>query len=178
MKAIFASCACLILAAAPALAAPAKPAEEQKAAALQTLLNCRKLTDKEARLACFDESSGVLDTAAAKGDVVVVDRAQVQAMKRQAFGFTLPSLSQYLDRGEHKDEVDERIELTLSGVSHGGDGHVVYTFDDGSSWRQVDDSDPGLQRRVGQKTVIRRAMMGSFFMEVAKQPGVRVVRMR
>ena len=50
------------------------------------------------RLACFDAAAARLDEAEKKGDIVVVDRRQAQEVRRQAFGFTLPSLTLF-DRG-------------------------------------------------------------------------------
>ena len=171
--------AALVCAAAgPALAAAAKPAPvADRPAALKTLLDCRKVTDPQQRLSCYDTAADSLDTAATKGDVVVVDREQIRSMKRQTFGLTLPSVSQFLDKGR-KEEIDDRIELTLTGVQMGGDGHTIFTFDDGSVWRQLDTSDSGLERKTGQKATINRAMMGSFFLTVGKIPGVKVQRQR
>lgn len=155
----------------------AKPAGPDRAAILQTLLDCRSKTDPQARLACFDAAAAQFDTAAAKGDVVVVDREQIRSMKRQAFGLSLPSLSM-LTPGGDKDEIDERIELTLDQAESGQDGHTLFTFDDGAVWRQFDQTDVWPRPKKGMKGVITRGKVGSFFLSLDGKPGVRVQRQR
>ena len=165
----------LVLTGGAALGAK-QPDPKDRAAVLQTLLDCRTMTDSQKRLACFDAAVGQLDSATAKGDVVVVDREQIRSMKRQAFGFTLPSLSALT--GNKPDAVDTKIELGVSALAYGADGHVLYTFDDGSVWRQFDQSESGRTPKKGMKAEISRGVMGSYFMSLAGAPGVRVQRQR
>lgn len=163
----------------------AKAGAGGQGADLQVLFDCHKLADVPRRVACYDAVATRLEAATAKGevvlvdrsksDVVLVDRQQIRTMKRQAFGLTLPSLSQFIDKG-HAEEIDSRIELVLSAAQSGRDGHTLFTFDDGSVWRQADDSDSGFQRKIGATAAITRASMGGFFMTVGKMPGVKVQR--
>ncbi len=166
-------------------AAPPAPKAAVQGADLQVLFDCHKLTDIPQRVACYDAVATRLEAGAAKGDVVLVDRSktdvvlvdrqQIRTMKRQAFGLTLPSLSQFIDKG-HADEIDTRIELVIRGAESGRDGHTLFTFEDGSVWRQADDSDSGFQHKIGATATIARGSMGSFFMNVGKMPGVKVQR--
>ncbi|WP_304165654.1 hypothetical protein [Phenylobacterium aquaticum] len=162
--------------ASPGLAKTASPPD--RAAILQTLLDCRTKTDPQQRLACFDAATAQFDTAAAKGDVVVVDREQIRSMKRQAFGLTLPTLSMLTPRGGEKDEVDSRIEVVLDEAGPGQDGHTYFTFDDGAVWRQFDQSELWPHPKKGMKAVITRGAVGSFFLSLEGKPGVRVQRQR
>ncbi len=164
----------MLAAAGPALGATPS-LTKARAEVLQTVLDCRKLTDSQQRLACFDAAVTTLDTAAAKGDVIVVDREQIRAVKRQTFGLALPSLAMFTGSG-HPDDVDTRIDLALTGVQSGADGHTLFSFADGSVWRQADQSDSGLERKSGSMATISRGVMGSFFLTVGKIPGVRVQR--
>ena len=158
--------------------AAAKPAGPDRAAILQTLLDCRAKTDPQVRLACFDAAAAQFDTAATKGDVVVVDREQIRSMKRQAFGLSLPSLSMLTPGGATKDEVDERLEVLLDQVQVGQDGHMLFTFDDGAVWRQFDQSELWPKPKKGMKGVVTRGAVGSFFLSLDGKPGVRVQRQR
>ena len=159
-----------------AWAAP-KPDPDPRTPLLQEVLDCRAVTDPQGRLACFDKAVSRLDAAATKGDVVLVDRERIRTMKRQAFGLTLPSLSLLLGPGR-SDDADQRIELVLASTQAGADGHLLFTFDDGSTWRQVDQSQFARSPKKGMKAIVSRGMMGSFFVSLDGAPGVRVQRQR
>ena len=79
---------------------------------MQQLLDCRKLADSAARLACYDKAAATMDQAEAKGDIVVVDREQARKVRRQAFGFTLPSITLF-ERGEKPEEISTMNETTV-----------------------------------------------------------------
>ena len=77
---------------------------EERAKELQQLIDCRKIADPTQRLACFDQAASSLDQAEAKGDIVVVNREQARKVRRQAFGFTMPSISLF-ERGEKPEDI-------------------------------------------------------------------------
>ena len=152
------------LAAAPLFAAPPpKPAAaEGRAAELQKLLDCRKVADNAQRLACFDTAAQAFDQAEAKGDIVVVNREQARKVRRQAFGFTLPSLSLF-ERGEKPEEIDT-IKAKVSAVRQNGAGKWVVRLEDGAVWVQVDTNDVTPDPQVGEEVEIRRAALGSYML--------------
>jgi hypothetical protein len=162
----------LACAAAPAMAQAPLPAG--RAAALKSLTDCRAVTDSVARLACFDQAAAALDAAERSGDVVVLDRAQVRTAKREAFGLKLPSFDLF-DRDEQQRTVEvDRVESTVASAGRGQAGWVV-TLANGQVWRQTDGK--SLYRvRQGDKVEIRRGTLGSYFLRVGNQPGVRAVR--
>lgn len=147
-------------------------------AVIRAVLDCRAIADGAQRLACYDAAVGRLDVATAKGELVVVDKEQVRSLKRQAFGFSLPSLSLFSSKGAPKDDVDTHVELILASVSTPGDGHPLFTFDDGSTWRQVNLAEYRPPQKPGTKAVISRGLAGSFFMSLDGKPGLRVQRQR
>jgi hypothetical protein len=57
-------------------AAKAAICPPKRAAALQAVANCRKLTGDSARLACCDKAAPGLHQAEAKGQIVVIDRGR------------------------------------------------------------------------------------------------------
>jgi hypothetical protein len=162
----------LALAVSPAHAAPGRSANV-RAQVLQGVVDCRKLTADADRLACYDRTTAVLDEAEKKGDVVVVDKAQVREVRRQAFGFSLPSLT--LFNREAKDESLEQLDAVIDTVSENGMGRFIFTTTEGATWVQTDGDLP-LAPKKGQSLTLKTGMLGSFFCKVNHQPAVRCKR--
>jgi len=174
MKRRFVVGACTVLAAAgmcgAAGAAPKPP--PANAPVVQAVVDCRKIEDSAQRLACYDASVDALNAAQRSGDLVTLDRKQRQAVRKQAFGFTLPTLSMF-DTGEH--EVDS-IDETLASASQGVGGRWVFRMEDGAVWRQIDDEFLSRRPHQGSVVKIKKASLGSFMLSVDGQPGVRAHR--
>jgi hypothetical protein len=161
--------------AALAVAGSAAGAEAPtRAPAMQPVLDCRTIADSTQRLACFDKAVDALAKAEETGDLVTIDRAQRRAVRRQAFGLTLPSLAMF-DKGEKPEEAN-RITANLASASRNGSGKWVIVLDDGAVWRQIDDEELEPPPRRGQSAVIRRAALGSFMMRIEGQSSIRVHR--
>jgi hypothetical protein len=160
-------------ASAPLSAAPAA-GDQDRAKELQQLIDCRKLTDNAARLACFDQTSAVLDQAEAKGDIVVVNREQARKVRRQAFGFTLPSMSIF-SRGEKPEEI-ANAEGKIASVRKVPPGRWEVKLEDGATWVQIDTTEIPLDPKPGQSVKIRKAALGSYLMTVGNQREVKVHR--
>ena len=170
--------AAVALAALPLCAWPAyaQPSMEGRAALVQKLADCRKVADDTARLACFDTTAAALEQAEAKGDIVVVDRAQAQQVRRQAFGFSLPSLSIF-DRTGRPEEV-EQVTAQVERAYLNPNAKWVVVLEDGAVWEQIDNQPVPRKPRAGSKAEIRRAALGSFFMNLDGQRAVRARRMK
>jgi hypothetical protein len=162
-----------LTAAGQAVGAP-RAVEAQRTAVAQAISDCRKLADKDARLDCYDKAADAFEQAQAQGQVVVIDRAQAHQIKRQAFGFNMPSLN--LFKAGPKDEKLDRIEVTLADAHRSADGKWVMTTEDGAVWRQIDDTDPYDPPKAGQVMAIRTAMLGSYFCKVGTQSAMRCTR--
>jgi hypothetical protein len=156
---------------ATASAAPPAPA---RAPALQAISDCRKVEDPTQRLACYDKSVAAMVEAEDKGDLVSIDREQRRAVRRQAFGFSLPTLAIF-DRGEKPEEINQ-VSDTVSSAGQSSSGHWVMRLAGGGVWRQIDDAQLSRDPRAGSKVVIKRALLGSYFMDVDGQPAIRVHR--
>jgi hypothetical protein len=156
-------------------AAGAPPKAEGRAGLLQGLIDCRKLTDAAARLACYDAAAGAMDQAEAKGDLVVIDREQARSVRRQGFGFNLPSLSLF-ERGETPEEVD-RVVLTVDSARRDGSGKWILRMEGGQVWRQIDTGELGRDPRAGSTVRVRRATLGSYLLSVeGARGGIKVHR--
>jgi hypothetical protein len=164
--------ALILLATNAALAAPPPPAASPKV--VQSLLDCRKIQEDAARLACYDKATADVASATASGDLVSIDREQRKAARRQSFGFALPTLS-FLDHGEKGEDAD-RITATAKSAYLNSLGQWVVVLEDGAVWRQTEVSDIGRQPRAGSKVVISRGALGSFFMTIDGQGAGRAKR--
>lgn len=155
-------------------AAPASAKAPNRAAVLQGLLDCRGKTDSAERLACYDAAAARMDQAEAKGDIVVVDREQARAVRKQAFGFTLPSLSLF-DRGEKPEQINH-ISGVVSSARMDARGMWSIRLEDGAVWSQIDGNPPNRDPKPGMKVEIKAAMVGSFMMSVDGQGAFRAHR--
>jgi hypothetical protein len=153
-------------ASAVAFAAP-KSKEVGEPAVVQHLLDCRKLASDAERLACYDKAAAAMESATASGDLVSIDREQRRAARRQAFGFTLPSLG-FLDRGEKEGGAD-RVTATIAEVSQDPYGKLVIKLDDGAMWTQTEPEILGRRPHKGSTVVISKGMLGSYFMTIDGQ---------
>jgi hypothetical protein len=163
------------LAAAPLAAAPpATPKAEGRAQALQRLIDCRKLTDNTARLACFDEAAAAMDQAEAKGDIVVVDREQARKVRRQAFGFSLPSITLF-ERGEKPEEINN-MEGKIAAARQNNAGKWVIRLEDGATWVQIDTNEVPNAPKAGDTVTIRKAAMGSYMLSLGHHIAFRARR--
>jgi hypothetical protein len=147
-----------------------------RAAVVQAISDCRKLGDDAARLACYDKAASAFEQAQSKGDVVVVDREQVRQVTRQSFGFNLPSFSIF-SRGTKEGPL-ETVEAHLVTAQQDGTGKWLLTTDENTVWQQIDTTPLNDTPRQGEKLVIRRAMLGSYFCKIGNEAPLRCTRQR
>lgn len=165
----------LALSLSAALAAQAAPDKPQgRAAVLQSVVDCRKLTDDAARLACYDAAIGKLDEAEKTGEVVVVDKAQVREARKAAFGFNF-QMPSFMTAGEKPEEL-ERISAVVASARQDASGKWIIKLEDGAVWRQIDTAVLSKDPKKGSKVEIRTAMLGSYFMKVDNNMQMRVHR--
>ena len=156
-----------------ATGALAKPAPNTGTpASVKQLLACRSLTDAMQRLACYDRQSAVIDQAIASKELVVIDKARATAAKRSLFGFSIPNFGGLFGNDNEVNQIDG----TITGVSQNADGGWIVRLADGSVWTQVDDAQLGLAPTRGDKVIIKRGSLGSFWLEFPKRPGFKVKR--
>jgi hypothetical protein len=166
--------AAAVLASAPAAFAAPSIALKGRADVMNALSACRSITDPSARLDCYDKATAALEHAEAAGDVVIVDRAQARAARRQAFGFNLSALSVF-DRSLARDEANS-LSATAAEAYRNADGKWVVVLDTGARWRQVDDEALSKPPHPGSAIKIRHGTLGSYVMNVDGQPYIKVHR--
>lgn len=154
--------------------ARAAPEVGEQAAVVRALLDCQKLTDTAPRLACYDQAAAALERAEAGGDVIVVDREQAKKVRRQAFGFTLPSISMF-EKGEAKSEL-ANVTDRLASARQDASGHWLLKLEGGAVWRQIDSNELTRQPKSGMSVVIHKAALGSYLAAVDGQRAFRARR--
>jgi hypothetical protein len=162
-----------------AVAASPLPPSAANPKALEDVVGCRNISDPAQRLACFDDKVGALQTATAKRDIVVVDRQEVRQVRHSLFGFTLPSLPIFGDGGADHTSAEEpeekEITATVRSARQDGEGNWIFTLDDGAVWHQTGGV-LAISPKPGSQIMIRRAALGSYFVRVGKQPGIKARR--
>ena len=168
-----------IAAVAAVIAVPAAAQTRAQAPAvtpgLQAVFDCRRISDDAARVACFDRSVGALQSAFTAREVVVVDREQARAARREAFGFSLPSLSMLNPLGGGD---SERETFKVARATQGADGYWVIETETGQVWRQTEAATVRIRPRPGSTLEIRRGPLGSYRMNVDGSRAISVMRSR
>lgn len=147
--------------------------------ALQSMLKCQSEKDDKVRLACFDARVAAFADAQAKGDVAVVDRADVTKTRRDLFGFKLPDFGLFGEKeqrdGARSEGVDQ-ISAVVRSAMQNADGGWIITLEDGARWEQTQAMTFGRRPRTGSTVTIERAALGSYKMKIDSSPAVRARR--
>ena len=169
-----------LVAASPAPSAFAQSDEQTRPALVKRLSDCRRL-EAAARLSCYDDAVDAFERAEAKGEIVVVDRERADKVRRQAFGFSLPSLSILERPARAAGETPERLDhltATLASARQRGDGKWVLELEDGAVWVQSDTLPLRKGAQKGMQVEIRGASMGGYFVKIDNQRAIRATRLK
>ncbi|MEO6340917.1 MAG: hypothetical protein ABIO39_12810 [Caulobacteraceae bacterium] len=154
-------------------------AEPGQAALLSELSACPKIAQDAARLACYDKAANALIQAETKGEVVVVDRQQAREVRRQAFGFQIPSINIFARSGVSKEAVEEAIDRSsavVASAGRGADGKLLLTTEEGAVWAQTDNLPIDQMPRKGDKVNFVKGAVGSYFCDITKYQSIRCER--
>lgn len=167
----------LFVALATPLAAQRAPAPVQPRH-LGALEACRAIAADAARLACFDREAAALLTASRSGDLTVVDRADLRTARRSLFGFSLPKLPFFSNDKSAEDTPDtlESTIVTAQGLANGRYRMTIATGD--AVWETSESRLTLNEPRAGQKIVISKGALGSYFLRINGQVGVKGRRVK
>ena len=165
----------LLLAAFALVCAGSAPAARRVQAGtpaqVERLMSCRAIAAADQRLACYDREAAAMQQAIANQDLFMVDKEKARAAGRSLFGFSIPNFGGLFG---NNDEVSQ-IDGVIKGTGRNSDGGWVITLQDGSVWTQTDDW-PGFDARAGKKVIVKRGVLGSFWLSVPGQNGIKVKR--
>lgn len=145
-----------------------------------TVYACADISADADRLACYDTAVGRLKAAEETGEVMTVTRDEVEEVKRESFGFSLPSLPKMFTGGGDKksDEIDE-VTLAVARVSKSPTGAFLVYLENGQVWEQIDTKSVFYSEKAGVDTAtIKSAAMGSFRMQLDSGSFFRVRRVQ
>jgi len=142
--------------------------------ALSGLNACGEVADAAQRATCYDSALAAFTSAVRSGDVIIVQKKEAQAAQRSAFGLNLPALNIFDRSGDAAPLESVTGEIARAYRDQFSRWVVVLT--DGATWRQIDNESISPAPRAGSSVEIRRAALGSYFMKVDGQRGVRARR--
>lgn len=173
-KVIFAGGAMAMAVTLVAGAAIAKDrAPAKKSPLIDALSACRQIADSTQRLACFDKASGELIAATEKGDVNVVDRAQLRQARRSLFGFNMPRLP-FFSGDDSADEAATKLVSKVTAVKELPHNRYVVRLQDGAAlWETLEAYGSFHAPKVGDPVEINRGPLGSYILRFGKQRGVK-----
>lgn len=138
---------------------------------LSKLAECRALADDAERLACYDRESGSLISAADKGEVKVIDKAEAKEMRRSLFGFSLPKIALF---GGDEDS-DDIMQTTITDVRT-VNGKYRLTIEEGATWQLIENPYYLRRPKAGDPVEFKKASFGSYFVRINGQTGVKGYR--
>lgn len=139
---------------------------------------CAEITEDLERLACYDSAVGRLKEAEEAGELTTVTRADVEAVERESFGFSLPSLPKIAFPGSGDEEGIEQVEFEIDRIRSGQSGKLTVYLENGQVWQQIDTTETFLNRGDPGVATIKRASFGSFMMTLERGRAFRVRRIQ
>lgn len=135
---------------------------------LDALRQCRQIEEGDARLACYDLEVNKVIAASEKGDVQIVKKEEVEKTRRGLFGFTMPKIGLFASKGDELNLLKSKI-TRVRAIRRGW----ILTIEEGSVWRL--DRVPARLRtpKVGDPIVFKKAALGSYFVRIDGQIGVK-----
>jgi hypothetical protein len=134
---------------------------------------CRQIGDPTQRLACYDNAAGALVQAANTGTVAIVDQGEIRKARRSLFGFTLPKIP-FFSGDSTADEAQRQLDSTITSVRPLNNGYFrIVIADNNAVWETTDSSISFDPPKAGQKISILRGPLGSYFLRIDGQVGVR-----
>lgn len=104
---------------------------------LSKLYECTAISDDTSRLACFDTNVAVIQVKEEKKEIVAIDAESAKSIKREAFGFSLPSLPKLgLPSLSGNSDGPEVLTFPIKSVQKRG-GNYIFIMENGQMWRQV-----------------------------------------
>jgi hypothetical protein len=182
----FARGASVLAFAAASLAVSAAPAwaQDDRSGVLNVLVECAKIDDPTARLACYDNNmtrAGATVRSTVPGQTVrgvTGGSAPIETQGPQGFGYE-DVRAQDPGRFQPRDGQLQEIHPTVQSISPREPGIYLVTLSDGAQWLFAEgvSSQFRLPRR-GEEIEIERGALGSFLMRVDGQSPVSVRRLR
>lgn len=140
---------------------------------IESLKGCQGITADDARLACLDAAVATIVSANDQGEVRILDSEDVKQTRRRLFGFSLPDLNLF-GRDDHEEDELDMLESTITSVRYMGGDSFIFRIADGNAKWEVNNAPSRLREvEVGDKVVFKKASLGSYFVRIDGQLGVK-----
>jgi len=103
---------------------------------LSGLYECTVITDDTSRLACFDSKVAGIRQAEDNKELVAIDKESAKTLKKEAFGFNLPSLPKLGLPSLGIDDDEEVLTMAVKSLRKSGRDYVL-VLENGQVWRQT-----------------------------------------
>ena len=164
-----------------ALATPLAIAQEVDPISTSEIYACAEIADDAERLTCYDETVGRFEAAEAAGEVTTISKAEIEEIKEDSFGFSLPSIPRIVMPklgGDKADDI-EQVTLAVAEVERLRYDNLRVTLENGQIWEQTDGNRIQFSKRLGvESAAIKRASFGSFMMKLDNGASFRVKRIQ
>jgi len=143
---------------------------QERASVLSDLYICSSISDDADRLSCFDKAVPTLKVKEEKKEIVAIDAEQVREIKRDSFGFSLPSLPK-IGLFDKKENDVEKLAQTfkVKSISPRRSGLII-TLENGHVWQHTS-GDLGRIPKGDLTATIKPASLGSFFVRLENEKG-------
>lgn len=138
----------------------------------EDVVSCQAIKEPTARLSCYDTHVKLLDNAERSEEIVLSDKASIKEARKGLFGFDIPKIKIF--GSDDANNVSE-IEVIIASAYANNNGRWTIVFEDGARWIQTETESVNRDPKRGMKAKIRKAAMGSYFVNVG---GQRAIRMR
>ncbi len=160
-----------------AISAPVLAQDDAAPDYLQALKGCQALPDASQRLLCYDRAVGEMLTASDQGDLQIVDKEAVKQTRRRLFGFSLPDIGLFQAGKGSDDELDE-LDSVVTSVRRLQSDAFIFAIEDGGWW-QVNNAPMRLTLpKTGDKVTFKKASLGTYFIRINGQIGVKGKRVQ
>lgn len=166
-----------------ALSAGSAAAQVDRNIVMNIMIECAKIDDPTARLACYDNNMGQVgatprNTIPGQVRGVQGGAAPVETQGPQGFGaedLRSDSPARFSVRPGQMQEIHPRV----AAVAPREPGIYLVTLDDGAQWMFAESVSQNFRLpRRGEEVEIERGALGSFLLRVEQQPAVPVRRVR
>ena len=148
-----------------------------RSGSLDRIAACRSIADDATRLACFDRESEQLIAAAEEGAVKVVDREEAQTIRKSLYGYAVPEVSLFKPVQDEQPEDLDKLNSTITAVRSLPRGHWQVTIAEGNAVWESTTKRRGLNPpKVGQKVEFEKAALGTYWMRINGQMGIKARR--
>jgi hypothetical protein len=142
---------------------------------VEALSKCLAIVGDAERLACHDAAARRLVDASRRREVVVVDKEEVKKTRRSLFGFSLPRIGLFGNKGPDSGEEIDEVEVAIKSAAPARNGYMSFTLEDGARWTTTE---PWMSRgpKAGEKLTIKKAAFGGYFVKLSGTRAVRAMR--